>query len=133
MTSMTVVEGSGAAGWGEMRERARTRRRHCIAGAIVLASVTVMAATPATYTSLAGVLMLAVAAAGGLYAWRLLDELQRRRAINGWAAAGLTVFLLHPVAQLAAPMLGDRDPGEDVFMLSLVMLVVTMAWQRWRD
>lgn len=144
MTSMTVVEG-----WGEARERARMRQRRRTRVTLIAVAAAVGLATPLLYgvvatipgmgdrapavtTALSAVLIAMVAVAAGLYAWRRHDEVQRRRATNSWAAAGIAGFVAFPVLRQIAPLLGWEEPGHAVWLAMLVIAIAAQLGQRWR-
>jgi hypothetical protein len=127
--------------WGEQRLAARGRRRGAIRAAMIVAAIAfgifaprLVPAGPAAQTvKLALVLAysMAIAIGGGL-AWCQTDEIERRIAINSFAAMGFASLFMTLVVILVAPILGIANPALTIWGICLAAGGLTYLFQRLR-
>jgi undecaprenyl pyrophosphate phosphatase UppP len=124
MTSIMVSE---AAGWGESREAARTTRRKRWRMLLVAVAILLVVGLPflegfidglfhlprvSAPRPLAQITAAVILILGGIVTWRNwreTDEMQRRLAIETWAAIGLANFVLHPVLTIIGAQMHQAD------------------------
>ena len=75
----------------------------------------------------------AVIALGSWLLWRRDDELVRRRAVNTFAAMGLTSFFLTIIVMTAVPVFNLHNPAMFVWTASLIVGGLAYLTQRLRD
>ena len=127
--------------WGTRRVARRNRRRAVIAVAAIVVSLAFgiggqYLAPTGTATDGASLLWASgLLAAGAILiwlGWREIDELQRRRVVNGAALAGATCMALLVLAQAAGRLLPIADPMIQVVMIGAIVMVATIIFQRFR-
>jgi hypothetical protein len=127
--------------WGTRRVARRNRRRVAIAVAAIVVSLAfgiggrylatdgIIADRPALLWA-SGLLAAAALLIGFL--WREIDELQRRRLVNGAALAGVTCMALLLLAQAAGRLVSVADPMLQVAVIGAIVMVATIIVQRIR-
>lgn len=127
--------------WGTRRVARRNHRRAAIAVAAIVVSLAfgiggqyletdgIIADRPALLWA-SGLLLAGVLLIGFL--WREIDELQRRRLVNGAALAGVTCMALLVLIKAAGRLVPVADPMIDVVMIGAMVMVTTIIVQRVR-
>lgn len=137
MTGMEMTEDN----WGERSLAARKRRRAGIRGAMVLAGVAFGVFSPRFVPAGPGgdvaklwlsLVYMAVIAAGAWLLWRRTDEIERRMAVNSFAAMGFTSLFATMIVMLAAPVFGIRNPTMTIYAICLAVGGITHLLQRLR-
>lgn len=138
MTSTGMSEDN----WGERRLIARKRRKGAIRGALLAAAVAFGIFAPklvpagpnaAQVKLILSLAYMAVIAIGTGILWRQTDEVERRIAINSFAAMGFVTLFCGIAVPLAVPVLGIAYPLMTVWMIGLVTLGATWLAQRLRS
>ena len=135
--------------WGEARIRARSRRRVRRAVIVIVLTIAVMVMPPFVSGFIDGFMrnpsrggapagevigmaaaLLVVIVVAGLWGWRESDEVQRRHAINGWAAVGVVGFVGHPLLQMIERALHVAPMTEQLWWGSIAAGSIVTIWQR---
>jgi hypothetical protein len=137
MTSLQMHEGN----WGEKKLADRKRRRALIRGAMIAAAVAFGVFAPKLVPAGAAgdpfklglsLVYMVVIAAGAALLWRLTDEVERRIAVNSFAAMGFASMFLTIGVMVAVPVLHIVYPAMTIFMLCLAVGGLTYLVQRLR-
>jgi hypothetical protein len=127
--------------WGTRRVARRNRRRAAIAVAAIVVSLAfgiggqylakdgIIADRPALLWA-SGLLVAGALLIGFL--WREIDELQRRRLVNGAALGGVTCMTLLVLIKAAGRLIPVADPMIDVMMIGAIVTVASIIFQRLR-
>lgn len=135
--------------WGEarVRERGRRRVRRAVIIGVLASAVIVLPpfvsgvidgfmrnpsrdGAPAGEVIGIAIALLAVIVGAGIWGWRESDEVQRRHAINAWAAIGVVGFVGHTILQMIERALDLAPMTEQLWWGSLAAGVAMMIWQR---
>lgn len=137
MTSTGMTEGN----WGEQRLAARKRRKGTIRGALLAAAIAFGIFAPklvpagphaAEVKLILSLAYMAVIATGTGILWRQADEVERRIAVNSFAAMGFVTLFCGIAVPLAVPVLGIPYPLMTVWVIGLVALGGAWLVQRLR-
>lgn len=147
MTSFTMDDGN----WGERRMSARLAQQRGRRIRMVILGVAIMVGLPFVGGLIDGfshsdvtarhddalkvvsaVLFVAVVAWFALSNWRERDEVERRSALNVWAALGLAALVLNPVLRAIQPLLHLADPAQTAWVGSLIAGGATIIYQKVR-
>lgn len=137
MTSTDVSEGN----WGERRLVARSRRRSTIRGALVAAAIAFGVFAPklvpagpqaAEVKLILSLAYMVVIAIGTAVLWRQADEVERRIAVNSFAAMGVVTLFSGLIVMLAVPVFGIAHPLTTVWVAGLSALGIAYLVQRLR-
>lgn len=137
MTSTGMAEEN----WGERRSLARGRRKGAIRGALVAAAIAfgvfarkMVPAGPhaAEVKLILSLAYMAVIAVGTGILWRQADEVERRMAVNAFAAMGFVTLFAGIAVPLAVPVLGIAYPLMTLWGIGLVALGAAWLVQRLR-
>ncbi|WP_143051839.1 hypothetical protein [Sphingomonas palmae] len=135
--------------WGEARVRERGRRRvrrAVIIGVLATAVIVVppfvsgvidgfmrnpsRPATPTAEILIVAGALLAVIVGAAVWGWRESDEVQRRQAVNAWAAVGVVGFVGHVILQMIERALHLAPMTEQLWWGSLAAGAAVLIWQR---
>lgn len=137
MTSTGMAEEN----WGERRSLARGRRKGAIRGALVAAAIAFGVFAPkmvpagphaAEVKLILSLAYMAVIAVGTGILWRQADEVERRMAVNAFAAMGFVTLFAGIAVPLAVPVLGIAYPLMTLWGIGLVALGAAWLVQRLR-
>ncbi len=135
--------------WGEARIRERRKRRVQRAVIVGVLATAVMVVPPFVSGFVDGfmrnpsrsgapagevigiaIALLAVIVGAAVWGWRESDEVQRRHAVNGWAAVGVVGFVGHPILQMIERALHLAPMTEQLWWGSIAAGSVVIVWQR---
>lgn len=137
MTRTGMTDGN----WGERRLSARARRKRAIRGVMIAAAVAFGIFAPQLIPAgphAAGVKLvlslayMAVIAIGAGLLWRQTDEVERRIAINAFAAMGFVTLFAGIAVPLAVPVLGIAYPLMTLWVIGLIAFGASYLTQRLR-
>lgn len=127
--------------WGERRLAQRNRQRWLFKGAMIAAALAFLVVTQfvlqpasrsdAAHVAAVAVFMLVVGVLGA-FAWRRIDEIQRRVAVNAFAVMGFVSVMLMPIAGIAGPLIKPVDPMLLVYVVAILTIPVAVVVQRIR-
>ncbi|WP_156818732.1 hypothetical protein [Sphingomonas sp. Mn802worker] len=135
--------------WGEARVRMRGRRRVRRAAIVAVLAAAVMVLPPFVSGFIDGfmrnpsrdgapagevigiaIALLAVIVGAAIWGWRESDEVQRRQAVNAWAAVGVVGFVGHTILQMIERALHLAPMTEQLWWGSLAAGAAVLIWQR---
>ena len=138
MTGTGMAEGN----WGERRLLARGRRKGAIRGMLAAAAIGFGVFAPklvpagphaAEVKLLLSLAYMALIAVGTGILWRQADEVERRIAVNSFAAMGVVTLFCGIAVPLATPVFGIAYPLMTMWGIGLVALSGAWLLQRLRS